>query len=221
MCLQPAAGGRNYALDSARTMVVGRGHKSQIVIDDDTVSSTHARLQMSPQGDRVTITDLNSSNGTYLNGSRITSAQAEVGDVVRFGTAEYRLAAGSAAPISAPPRGGVDRGWMLSGFDPAGKALQFELRPMVENGSAGEAETTWIFGRDRSRSQFVIDDSSVSGAHAEITYVPHQGLSLRDLGSTNGTRLDGERLGNSAVPLDETGQEITFGAAKLRLSRLV
>jgi pSer/pThr/pTyr-binding forkhead associated (FHA) protein len=110
---------------------------------------------------------------------------------------------------------------MLSGFDPSGRALQFELRPMVENGGAGEAATTWTFGRDKARSQFVIDDGSVSGAHAEITYEPLQGLSLRDLGSTNGTRLDGEKLGTSAVPLDETGQEITFGAAKLRLSRLV
>ena len=90
---------------------------------------------------------------------------------------------------------------MLSGFDPSGRALQFELRPMVENGSAGEAATTWIFGRDKARAQFVIDDGSVSGAHAEITYEPLQGLTLRDLGSTNGTRLDGEMLGNRTVPL--------------------
>ena len=110
---------------------------------------------------------------------------------------------------------------MLSGFDPAGRAVQFELRPMVENGSAGEATTSWVFGRDRNRAQFVIDDGSVSGAHAEITYVPNQGLTLRDLGSTNGTRVDGEVLGNRTVSLNEMGQEITFGAAKLRLSRLV
>ena len=142
--------------------------------------------------------------------------------MVRFGTAEFKLAAGGASGVVAPtPRSAPNRGWMLSGFDPSGRALQFELRPMVENGSAGEATTTWIFGRDKSRSQFVIDDGSVSGAHAEITYEPLQGLTLRDLGSTNGTRLDGEMLGKNPVPLDETGQEITFGAAKLRLSRLV
>jgi pSer/pThr/pTyr-binding forkhead associated (FHA) protein len=175
------------------------------------------------KAERVAITDLDSSNGTFLNGSRITSAQAQIGDVVRFGTAEFKLAAGSApaAAAAATPRPVAERGWMLSGFDPAGRALQFELRPMVQNGSAGEATTTWTFGRDKGRSQFIIDDNSVSGAHAEITFVPQQGLSLRDLGSTNGTRLDGEALGKAPVPLDETGQEITFGAAKLRLSRLV
>lgn len=205
-------------------LVVGRGHKAQIVIDGDTVSSMHARLQLSSAGDRLTISDLGSSNGTYLNASRITTAQAQLGDVIRFGTAEFKLMSGGSGSSAdaGPRRSGVpDNGWMLSGFDPAGRAVQFELRPMVENGSAGEATTSWVFGRDRNRAQFVIDDSSVSGAHAEITYVPNQGLTLRDLGSTNGTRVDGEVLGNRTVSLNEMGQEITFGAAKLRLSRLV
>jgi pSer/pThr/pTyr-binding forkhead associated (FHA) protein len=219
--LQAMGGGRSYSIGGGKALVVGRGQKCQITIDDDTVSGSHARLQMGAQGDRVTITDLNSSNGTYVNGARITSAQAEIGDVVRFGTAEYKLVAGNSAVVGAAPRPvAAGRGWMLSGFDPAGRALQFELRLTGGNGSAGEG-TTWTFGRDRSRAQFVIDDSSVSGAHAEIVYAPGQGLTLRDLGSTNGTRVDGEPLGKGPVPLEETGHEIAFGAAKLRLSRLV
>ncbi len=222
MSLLSTGGGRSYSLGGGRALTVGRGQQCQITIDDDTVSSAHARLQLDQQGERVSIADLNSSNGTFLNGKRITSGHARIGDVVRFGTAEFKLAAGGASGVVTPvPRSAPNRGWMLSGFDPSGRALQFELRPMVENGSAGEAATTWIFGRDKARAQFVIDDGSVSGAHAEITYEPLQGLTLRDLGSTNGTRLDGEILGKGAVPLDETGQEITFGAAKLRLSRLV
>ena len=222
--LQSTTGGNSFAIEGGRVLVVGRGHKAQIVIDDDTVSSMHARLQMNSAGDRLTISDLGSSNGTYLNGSRVTTTQAQLGDVIRFGTAEFKLMSGGSGSSadSAPRRSGVpDNGWMLSGFDPAGRAVQFELRPMVENGSAGEATTSWVFGRDRNRAQFVIDDNSVSGAHAEITYVPNQGLTLRDLGSTNGTRVDGEVLGNRTVSLNEMGQEITFGAAKLRLSRLV
>jgi pSer/pThr/pTyr-binding forkhead associated (FHA) protein len=217
--LQSTTGGNSFAIEGGRVLVVGRGHKAQIVIDGDTVSSMHARLQLSSAGDRLTISDLGSSNGTYLNASRITTAQAQLGDVIRFGTAEFKLMSGgsSSSADAGPRRSGVpDHGWML-----AGRAVQFELRPMVENGSAGEATTSWVFGRDRNRAQFVIDDSSVSGAHAEITYVPNQGLTLRDLGSTNGTRVDGEVLGNRTVFLNEMGQEITFGAAKLRLSRLV
>jgi pSer/pThr/pTyr-binding forkhead associated (FHA) protein len=220
--LQSTGAGRSYSIGGGKALVVGRGHKCQITIDDDTVSAAHARLQMSAQGDRVTVTDLDSSNGTYVNGGRITNAQAGVGDVVRFGTAEFKLVAGNAAVAGAVPSAApAGHGWMLSGFDPAGRALQFELRPPKENGSAGEGTTTWTFGRDRSRAQFVIDDSSVSGAHAEIVYAPQKGLTLRDLGSTNGTRVDGEPIGKNAMLLDEMGHEITFGAAKLRLSRLV
>jgi len=217
--LESVADGRSHALEAGRPVVLGRGKQCEVVIDNDTVSTTHARLQYDPQSQRVAVSDLGSSNGTFLNGNRTTSAQAKVGDMLRFGTAEYRLASGG-APVVSGGRSVTSRRWMLSGFDPSGRALQFELRPPEGHGG-GDAATKWVFGRDGSRSQFVIDDTSVSGAHAEITYDPRQGLALRDLGSTNGTRIDGEPLGTRVVTLNDTGQEIAFGAAKLRLSRLM
>jgi pSer/pThr/pTyr-binding forkhead associated (FHA) protein/S1-C subfamily serine protease len=210
--LHPTGGGRSIVLANGRSVVVGRGRGSEIVVEHDTVSSAHARLELDAQGQHLTITDLNSSNGTYLNGNRIGSAQAQMGDVVRFGSAEFKLAMG-ANPV-ANGAYSVAPGWMLSGFDTSGRALQFELRPQSE-------AKTWTIGRDRNRAQLVIDDDSVSGAHAQITYESQQGLTLRDLGSTNGTRVDGAPLGNRIVALSDTGQEITFGAAKLRLSRLI
>jgi pSer/pThr/pTyr-binding forkhead associated (FHA) protein len=223
LSLQPLAGGKGFALEAGRTAVVGRGRQCEIVIeDDDTVSSAHARLEIDAKGQRVTITDLNSSNGTFLNGARTSSDEAEVGDVVRFGNAEFKLAAGAVAAAVGGGRAAAPghNAWMLSGFDPSGRALQFELRPSAPNGRAAEP-TTWTVGRDRNRAQFVIDDDSVSGAHAQIIYDARQGLSLRDLGSTNGTRLDGTVLGSRVAQLSDTGQEIQFGAAKLRLSRLI
>jgi pSer/pThr/pTyr-binding forkhead associated (FHA) protein len=221
LSLQPTAGGKGFALEMGRAAVVGRGRQCEIPIEDDTVSSAHARLEINAQTQRVVVTDLNSSNGTFVNGSRINSAQAQAGDTLRFGTAEFKLTAGAvAAAGGARASAPANHGWMLSGFDPSGRALQFELRPPAANGRAAEA-ATWTVGRDRSRAQFVIDDDSVSGAHAQIIYDARQGLTLRDLGSTNGTRLDGTRLGKSVVALSDTGQEIAFGAAKLRLSRLI
>ncbi|HXS16610.1 MAG TPA: FHA domain-containing protein [Polyangiaceae bacterium] len=76
-----------------------------------------------------------------------------------------------------------------------------------------------VLGRD-ANNQVALPVPAVSRKHAEVRSERGQFM-VRDLGSTNGTRLDGEMLGKGAVPLDETGQEITFGAAKLRLSRLV
>jgi pSer/pThr/pTyr-binding forkhead associated (FHA) protein len=220
--LQPSAGGKAFALEVGRAAMVGRSRQCEIPIEDDTVSSNHARIEISAQTQRIVVTDLNSSNGTFINGSRVNSAQVQVGDTLRFGTAEFKLIAGSlpAGAGAARPSGPINHGWMLSGFDPAGRALQFELRPPAPNGRAAES-ATWTVGRDRNRAQFVIDDDSVSGAHAQIIYDARHGLTLRDLGSTNGTRLDGTKLGKSVVALSDTGQEIAFGAAKLRLSRLI
>src|SRR6516162_959263 len=48
--------------------------------------------------------------------------------------------------------------------------------------------------------EVVLDDSSVSRYHAEIRFT-ERGWRLRDLGSTNGTRLNGVRLGNGQWPL--------------------
>src|SRR6266699_806874 len=48
--------------------------------------------------------------------------------------------------------------------------------------------------------EIVLDDSSVSRYHAEVR-ATDRGWRVRDLGSTNGTRLNGVRLGNGQWPL--------------------
>ncbi len=217
--LQPIAGGRNVQLESGKALILGRARASDIVVDNDTVSSRHASVEFNGQTNKLTLTDLGSSNGTYLNGRTISAGTAAPGDVIRFGKAEFKFLGGSAAPATAALGSSAAvsaRGWMLSGFDPSGRAVQLEMRPLP-----GETHRTWIIGRDKARAHLVIDDSSVSGAHAEISFATGQGLSLKDLGSTNGTQVDGEAVGTRVVVLKEAGQEVVFGAAKLRLSRLI
>src|SRR5262249_59313717 len=102
LSLQPLAGGGRFAVEGGHRVVLGRGRQCEVVLADDTVSSSHARLEAKGQGERVAVTDLNSSNGTFLNGKRVTSAQAQVGDVLRFGNAEFKLTAGRAPPPSPP-----------------------------------------------------------------------------------------------------------------------
>jgi len=59
--------GSTLPLTSA--LVIGRTHGNDIVIADDMVSSTHARITPLPDG--AILEDLNSTNGTLLNGMRI------------------------------------------------------------------------------------------------------------------------------------------------------
>ena len=66
-------------------LVIGRGSDVQLVLADPEVSRRHARLET--QDGTVFLRDLESSNGTFLNGRRLTSAiELREGDEVDVGT---------------------------------------------------------------------------------------------------------------------------------------
>lgn len=72
--------------------VIGRGNGASIHLDDQEVSATHARLDINGAGS-VMITDLASSNGTFVNGVRITTPkQVSAQDAVRVGSTNLRIA---------------------------------------------------------------------------------------------------------------------------------
>jgi len=70
--------------------IVGRDDRADIVIADHTVSGQHAEVHI--QGDRAIVRDLNSSNGTFINGSRMTeSRDVSPSDDIRFGAARVAI----------------------------------------------------------------------------------------------------------------------------------
>jgi hypothetical protein len=71
--------------------VVGRDAGSDITLEaDDFTSSQHARLE--PGADGLWVEDLGSTNGTFVNGSRLESrTRLRSGDVLRIGQTELRL----------------------------------------------------------------------------------------------------------------------------------
>ena len=71
--------------------VVGRDAGSGITVDgDDFASSRHASIE--PRADGVWVRDLGSTNGTFVNGERITGRTlVRTGDTVRIGQTELRL----------------------------------------------------------------------------------------------------------------------------------
>ena len=65
--------GSDFELDSVR-VTVGRGGGNDIaIVTDDYASARHARFE--PRQDGVWVQDLGSTNGTYLNGSRLEEPQ--------------------------------------------------------------------------------------------------------------------------------------------------
>lgn len=219
--LRPVSGGTPIPLpDKDRPLTIGRGPGADIVVSDDAISKVHARIACDRTTGRVRITDLASSNGIFIDGTRITEATISAGALLRLGTTAFKLAYDDRALLDPERRKLEGDAWMLSGFDASGRAIQFELRPAKDPASGKPAAASWAFGRDPARADFAIDDTSVSALHAEIRYDPGQSLVLRDLGSMNGTRLDGVSIGDSTANLSRTGHEIAFGLAVLRLSRL-
>lgn len=83
-------------------LTIGRADDSGLVIDSTMVSRNHARI--TNNGGSVTLEDLNSANGTSINGRRVTARTLlRNGDVVEFGDNKFRVrVTSSSAPAAAP-----------------------------------------------------------------------------------------------------------------------
>lgn len=80
--------GQSHELTVERT-TVGRVEDNTFQLAEPSVSSHHAEILL--KGSDVVIKDLNSTNGTYINGEKITEAVLKPGQTVRFGQVELRL----------------------------------------------------------------------------------------------------------------------------------
>ncbi len=73
---------------SGRTEV-GRDLPALPLSADPMASRRHALLEPTPAG--LSVTDLGSTNGTFVNGQRVSQALAKIGDVLRFGGTDFRV----------------------------------------------------------------------------------------------------------------------------------
>jgi hypothetical protein len=79
-----------FELDSTG-ITIGRGAQNDVALDDDDfASATHARVE--PRRDGVWVEDIGSTNGTFVNGVRLSRARKLVpGDLVRVGETDLRF----------------------------------------------------------------------------------------------------------------------------------
>lgn len=75
-------GAERYLLTGPVT-IIGRGSACDIVVDDSGVSRQHLELRVTPEG--VIATDLGSTNGTFVEGNRITAATLVDGNTITIG----------------------------------------------------------------------------------------------------------------------------------------
>ena len=81
--------GEHFELN-AKALTVGRGSPNDIRLDEDEfASSHHARIE--PRRDGIWVEDIGSTNGTYVNGTRLDRPQKlAAGDIVRIGETDLR-----------------------------------------------------------------------------------------------------------------------------------
>lgn len=110
--------GRSYPLLAPTT--IGRSPECDIYLDDAGVSRQHARLRPVDYG--VEVEDLGSTNGSFINGQRVSVGIAAIGDEVAFDQLRFRISdrrVGSVEPARqavAPAAVPAAAWWWLAGL---------------------------------------------------------------------------------------------------------
>ena len=93
--------GGEYPLADNGELVIGRSSELDMVLIEDMVSRKHAKITLQPGN--ITISDLGSTNGTFVNGEKVKRSRLKEGDRVLIGTSILKLVAvaRTATPIDA------------------------------------------------------------------------------------------------------------------------
>src|SRR5256885_8585156 len=122
--------GLTYELKVDKT-TIGRFEDNAFQIAEPSVSSHHCELIQ--RGSDIVVKDLNSTNGTFVNGEKITEAALKPGQILRLGQVEMRLesgtgttAAAGAAPAKKPLEKTMVIGIKAQDLDQGTRPVNFE-----------------------------------------------------------------------------------------------
>ncbi|MBO6556197.1 MAG: FHA domain-containing protein [Pseudomonadales bacterium] len=186
---------------------IGQGSVNDIVIDKDGVNGFHADIQV--DGDAVSITDINTPSGTLVNGDKISGpTNLRAGDVITVGGVELEV-------VEEDPAAG-------------GKTLVLSGTALIEVGSSSWSLVTDT-GPEKGQVIPVVErieigraldcdisilEPGLSRKHAELEPVGDK-LTLRDLGSVNGTWVNAEKV--DEVELKD-GDQLQFDKVRFIVS---
>ncbi len=197
------------------------GDHLDIYFDDQFVSRSHAQILVDQAG-MIYVSDLGSTNGTYLNGKRVTANQPYLlrsGDKVVFGkessalmqVEDERSRSGHSRGANGGYKGGHSQGRDQDGNTP----------PPVADQTASildqlKQKKVLTLGRHKD-CDIVLDYSMVSRQHAVLKLLPDGKVQFTDQ-STNGSYLNGKRIHKTSVTLKK-GDVLIVGRARLDLEQ--
>lgn len=165
---------------------IGQGAVNDIVIDKDDVNGFHADVQV--DGDNVSITDINTSSGTFVNGDRISGpTNLRAGDVITIGGVDLEVVAddpaGGGKTLVLSGTALIDVGsnsWSLMADTGPEKGQVIPVVERIEIGRALDCDISIL-------------EPGLSRKHAELEPSGDK-LIIRDLGSVNGTWVNAEKI---------------------------
>jgi pSer/pThr/pTyr-binding forkhead associated (FHA) protein len=83
------AAGMTFRIKPGGVKTVGRAARADFIVDAALVSRLHCRLEA--DDDRLNVIDLDSTNGTWVNGRRVDRARLSDGDRLRVGRIELTI----------------------------------------------------------------------------------------------------------------------------------
>jgi hypothetical protein len=126
--LSPGMTGRTHELKAEKT-TIGRVDDNTFPLVEPSVSSHHCEILL--RGSEVMVRDLDSTNGTYIAGEKVTERALKPGQIMRLGQVDIRLEADAAGP---PPGKHFDRtaiiqgGVKLSELEEGARGATFDTR---------------------------------------------------------------------------------------------
>ncbi|MBC2901874.1 FHA domain-containing protein [Streptomyces sp. PSKA01] len=237
--------GQTWTLDPSRTYTLGRDPQGDIVLDDARVSWRHATISWS--GRSWAIEDHGSTNGTFVQGQRIHQMEIGPGSSVHLGNAtdgpRLNLTAAAVAQPQQQPYAaqGANPGWAQQAPQQqapgAGWQQPQQAAPNIpqQQGPGVGAGAPPVYG-DRSPTTFhqfaigrvmrigralenelVVSDLQVSRHHAEFHSTPDGRMEIRDLGSHNGTYVNGQPIPKGGSQLLGPADIVGVGHSTFRI----
>jgi RND superfamily putative drug exporter len=164
-----------HTIEADGEIIIGRGEDCDLILHDEKVSRHHASITALPNGHAMLV-DLGSSNGTLVNGIR-SDGPIEIDGSERIRIGDTVLTVHALGGTVLAPMG---LGLRIESGDARGRLVE-----------ATGADFT--IGRDPG-CDLVLADPTISTRHASVTVLaPGSGV-LTDLGSRNGTFVDGRQI---------------------------
>ena len=187
---------------AAGELTIGRDQDRQIQLASASVSRRHAKI--AANGAQIMVLDEGSANGVLVNGTRV-AGPTPVDPRARIEIADFRIVIESMVAEATPS------------VAPFGTAAVVESLRIVAQGGPYDARIYPVIGDlmvgRAAENQLVLDDPSLSRKHARMRGMGRR-LEVEDLGSSNGTFVNGRKVGRATAG---PGDTIRFGELSFRI----